>query len=53
MWRERRLRFAAAVRSLADRHWVQTPYRYFPDSRMLVERVAGLPKSLIAVRTGE
>ncbi|SCE93473.1 class I SAM-dependent methyltransferase [Micromonospora chokoriensis] len=107
---ERRLRFAASVRSLADRHWVQTPYRYFPiephwiapgmqflpvrlrtalarrwplghkptpshdaaihqvlwtelldrsqmrhyfpDSTMLVERVFGLPKSLIAVRTG-
>lgn len=106
---ERRLRFADAVRSLADRYWVQTPYRYFPiephwiapgmqflpvrlrtevarrwplghkqtrtheaairqvlwtelldrsqmrhyfpDSRLLVERVAGLPKSLIAVRT--
>lgn len=105
---ERRLRFADAVRGLADRHWVQTPYRYFPiephwiapgmqflpvrlrtafarrwplghkptrtheaaihqvlwtellgrsqmrhyfpDSRILVERVAGLPKSLIAVR---
>jgi hypothetical protein len=27
---ERRLRFAAAVRSLADAYWVQTPYRYFP-----------------------
>ncbi|MGC4854602.1 methyltransferase domain-containing protein [Micromonospora sp. DT4] len=25
---------------------------YFPDSTMLVERVVGLPKSLIAVRTG-
>ncbi|TWG16075.1 hypothetical protein FHU34_111401 [Micromonospora taraxaci] len=25
---------------------------YFPDSTMLVERVFGLPKSLIAVRTG-
>ncbi|SCL66727.1 hypothetical protein GA0070606_4393 [Micromonospora citrea] len=105
---ERRLRFADAVRGLADRHWVQTPYRYFPiephwiapgmqflpvrlrtafarrwplghkptrtheaaihqvlwtelldrsqmrhyfpDSRILVERIAGLPKSLIAVR---
>ncbi|MGK5521859.1 methyltransferase domain-containing protein [Micromonospora sp. URMC 107] len=105
---ERRLRFADAVRGLGDRHWVQTPYRYFPiephwiapgmqflpvrlrtalarrwplghkptrtheaaihqvlwtelldrsqmrhyfpDSRILVERVAGLPKSLIAVR---
>jgi len=27
---ERRLRFAEAVRSLADAYWVQTPYRYFP-----------------------
>lgn len=27
---ERRLRFAEAVHSLADAHWVQTPYRYFP-----------------------
>jgi hypothetical protein len=25
-----RLRFADAVRNLAPRHWVQTPYRYFP-----------------------
>lgn len=25
-----RQRFAQTVRSLADRHWVQTPYRYFP-----------------------
>ena len=25
-----RLRFAEAVHKLADRHWVQTPYRYFP-----------------------
>jgi hypothetical protein len=25
-----RLRFAAAVHTLAARHWVQTPYRYFP-----------------------
>lgn len=25
-----RLRFADAVHRLADRHWVQTPYRYFP-----------------------
>ncbi|MBO4205235.1 methyltransferase domain-containing protein [Micromonospora echinofusca] len=105
---ERRLRFAAAVRTLADAHWVQTPYRYFPvephwlapgmqflpvrartmvarhwplahspaksheaaiaqvlwtelldrsqlrhyfpDSTIRVERLAGLPKSLIAVR---
>ncbi len=27
---ERRLRFAEAVHLLADAHWVQTPYRYFP-----------------------
>src|SRR5262249_28091422 len=27
---ERRMRFAEAVRSLADGYWVQTPYRYFP-----------------------
>jgi hypothetical protein len=107
---ERRLRFAAAVRSLAGAHWVQTPYRYFPvephwvapamqflpvaarttlahrwplahtpsrdrasaldsvlwtelldrtqlrhyfpDSTLRAERLLGLTKSLIAVRTG-
>lgn len=27
---ERRIRFAEAVRTLADAYWVQTPYRYFP-----------------------
>lgn len=27
---ERRLRFAETVHALADAHWVQTPYRYFP-----------------------
>ena len=27
---ERRLRFAEAVHRLADAHWVQTPYRFFP-----------------------
>lgn len=27
---ERRLRFAEFVHLLADAHWVQTPYRYFP-----------------------
>ena len=26
----RRQRFAEVVRSLAEHHWVQTPYRYFP-----------------------
>jgi hypothetical protein len=25
-----RVRFAEAVHKLADRHWIQTPYRYFP-----------------------
>jgi hypothetical protein len=25
-----RLRFADAVHKVADRHWIQTPYRYFP-----------------------
>jgi hypothetical protein len=107
---ERRLRFAETVHALADAHWVQTPYRYFPiephwiapgmqflpvrartaiarrwplahtphksyegaleqvlwtelvdktqlrhyfpESRIRVERLAGLPKSLIAIRTG-
>lgn len=27
---ERRQRFADSVHQLADQHWVQTPYRYFP-----------------------
>jgi hypothetical protein len=27
---ERRLRFAETVHAMADAHWVQTPYRYFP-----------------------
>jgi len=27
---ERRLRFAQAIHDLSPRHWVQTPYRYFP-----------------------
>lgn len=27
---ERRIAFAANVDALADRHWIQTPYRYFP-----------------------
>jgi Methyltransferase domain len=26
----RRAAFADSVRALADRHWIQTPYRYFP-----------------------
>jgi hypothetical protein len=27
---QRRVQFAESVRSLSERHWVQTPYRYFP-----------------------
>jgi hypothetical protein len=27
---ERRLRFSEAVHASAEKHWVQTPYRYFP-----------------------
>lgn len=27
---DRRIAFAATVRERADRHWIQTPYRYFP-----------------------
>lgn len=27
---ERRVRFAESIHALADAHWVQTPYRYFP-----------------------
>lgn len=104
----RRLALADTIRQAAERHWVQTPYRYFPlephllfpgyqllplaarasvaqhwplihtrpadrraairkalslellgrtefaflfpDSEILVERMAGLPKSLVAVR---
>ncbi len=107
---ERRERFAESVHLLADAHWVQTPYRYFPvephwlapgmqflpvaarvryarlwplgfrhdntrqkvldrvlnvelidraqmhyyfpESALRVERIFGIPKSLIAYRTG-
>jgi hypothetical protein len=27
---DRRLRFSETIHAAADRHWVQTPYRYFP-----------------------
>jgi hypothetical protein len=105
----KRVDFANTVRELADRHWVQTPYRYFPvephylfpafqflpltlrarllrrwplvhtppsdrtgalaaaldvellsrtdmrylfpESRLIAERLAGITKSLVAVRT--
>ena len=40
----RRLAFAATVRGLADRHWVQAPNRYFPlDPRWLFPAFALLP----------
>jgi hypothetical protein len=41
----RRQAFAEAARSLADHHWVQTPYSELPNGRVL-----GVTKSLIAVR---
>lgn len=28
--RNRRMEFADSAREVADRHWIQTPYRYFP-----------------------
>lgn len=48
---ERRLRFAEAVHSLADAHWVQTPYRYFPiEPHWLAPGMQFLPvRSRIAV----
>ena len=46
---ERRLRFAEAVRSLADSYWVQTPYRYFPvEPHWVAPAMQFLP---VAVRT--
>jgi len=46
---ERRLRFAEAVRSLADAYWVQTPYRYFPvEPHWVAPGMQFLP---VAVRT--
>jgi hypothetical protein len=41
---ERRLRFAESVHLLADAHWVQTPYRYFPiEPHWLVPGMQFLP----------
>ena len=46
---ERRLRFAEAVRTLADAYWVQTPYRYFPvEPHWIAPPMQFLP---VAVRT--
>jgi hypothetical protein len=46
----RRQRFADAVHTLADRHWVQTPYRYFPvEPHFLFPGFQFLPLNL---RTG-
>lgn len=46
----RRQRFGEVVRELADRHWVQTPYRYFPvEPHFLFPGFQFLP---LAVRTG-
>jgi hypothetical protein len=41
---ERRQRFAESVHRLADAHWVQTPYRYFPiEPHWLVPGMQFLP----------
>jgi hypothetical protein len=41
-----RLRFAEAVHSLADAHWVQTPYRYFPvEPHLMAPGVQFMPLS--------
>jgi Methyltransferase domain len=46
---ERRLRFADTVRSLADRYWIQTPYRYFPiEPHFLAPGMQFLPIALRA-----
>jgi hypothetical protein len=40
----RRLQFAQSVKALADRHWIQTAYRYFPlDAMTLVPLQQQLP----------
>jgi hypothetical protein len=45
----RRQRFAEGVRSLADRYWVQTPYRYFPiEPHFLIPALAQLPRTVQA-----
>lgn len=43
---DRRQRFAEVVREAADRHWVQTPYRYFPlEPHWLFPAFQFLPRS--------
>jgi hypothetical protein len=44
-----RVRFAETVHKLADRHWVQTPYRYFPiEPHWLFPGLQFLPVSVRA-----
>lgn len=46
---ERRLRFAETVHTLAEAHWVQTPYRYFPiEPHWLAPGMQFLPVALRA-----
>ncbi|MEU4563791.1 class I SAM-dependent methyltransferase [Actinoplanes sp. NPDC023936] len=47
---ERRMRLADAVHSLADAHWVQTPYRYFPiEPHFVAPGMQFLPNAAQAV----
>jgi Methyltransferase domain len=44
---ERRLRFAEAVHLLADAHWIQTPYRFFPiEPHWMLPGVQFLPTAV-------
>jgi hypothetical protein len=44
-----RVRFAEAVHKLADRHWVQTPYRYFPiEPHWMVPGMQFMPSTVRA-----
>lgn len=46
----RRAAFAEAVRTLSERHWVQTPYRYFPlEPHFLFPALQHLP---VHIRAG-
>jgi hypothetical protein len=49
---DRRSAFAATVRERADRHWIQTPYRYFPVEPHYVfpgaQFLPSLPRSWVA-----
>lgn len=45
----RRERYAEGIRAAAQRHWVQTPYRFFPiEPHFLVPGLQHLPRSLQA-----